>query len=89
MIKKFSRQLAAMLVLLAVTLPIYALPKASSVPGGIALIPLGAVSNQQMAPLAWLGEQPVWVVAEKDQWVAVVGLAACRTYRSREIMTYA
>ena len=75
MIKKFSRQLAAVLVLLAVTLPIYALPKASSVPGGIALIPLGKVSNQQMAPLAWLGEQPVWVTAEKGQWVAVVGLA--------------
>ena len=64
-----------MLALLAVTSPIYALPKAANVPGGIALIPLGAVSNQKMAPLAWLGEQPVWVTAEKGQWVAVVGLA--------------
>ncbi len=49
-----------------------ALPKASNVPGGIAIIPLGKVADAQ--PQAWLGEQPVLVTADKGKWYAVVGL---------------
>lgn len=52
-----------------------ALPRAASVPGGIALLPLGPAHAGQPAPRAWLGEQPVLVTAEKQRWIAVVGLA--------------
>jgi murein DD-endopeptidase MepM/ murein hydrolase activator NlpD len=58
-------------------LPLYAhaaLPQASNVPGGVALIPLGAVAKNAQPPQAWLGEQPVLVVPEKGKWYAVVGL---------------
>jgi murein DD-endopeptidase MepM/ murein hydrolase activator NlpD len=51
------------------------LPRASSVPGGVAVIPLGSVSSNIIPPRAWLGEQPVLVSAEGDRWYAVVGLA--------------
>lgn len=47
------------------------LPQASSVPGGIALIPLGSAAGK---PQAWLGEQQVLVASDRGQWVAVVGL---------------
>ncbi len=68
---------ALLLLALASALPAVAnaLPKASSVPGGIAVIPLGPASANLTAPAAWLGEQAVWVTADKGQWVAVVGLA--------------
>jgi len=52
-----------------------ALPKALSVPGGIALVRLGAVTTPSDAPRAWLGDQPVLVASENGQWTAVVGLA--------------
>jgi murein DD-endopeptidase MepM/ murein hydrolase activator NlpD len=68
------RCLAAAL-LLGLRLPAQALPTAASVPGGVALIRLGAVSGDAVAPRARFGEQPVWVAADKGQWFAVVGLA--------------
>lgn len=48
------------------------LPQASSVPGGIALIPLGSAASK---PQAWLGEQQVLVASDRGRWVAVVGLS--------------
>ncbi|OHC88194.1 MAG: peptidase M23, partial [Sideroxydans sp. RIFOXYB12_FULL_59_6] len=51
-----------------------ALPQASNVPGGVALIPLGKVVANPQPPQAWLGEQPVLVTADKGKWFAVVGL---------------
>ena len=52
-----------------------ALPTASNVPGGVALIGLGATASNEAPPRAWLGEQQVLVAAENGQWTAVVGLA--------------
>lgn len=63
------------LLLLAFSLPAHAsLPQASNVPGGVALIPLGAVVENAQPPQAWLGEQPILVTADKGKWYAVVGL---------------
>ncbi|HEY5994810.1 MAG TPA: peptidoglycan DD-metalloendopeptidase family protein [Gallionellaceae bacterium] len=50
------------------------LPRASSVPGGIAIIPLGSVAAGANKPQAWFSEQPVLVTSDQNQWVAVVGL---------------
>ena len=52
-----------------------ALPTASNVPGGVALIGLGATASNEGPPRAWLGERQVLVAAENGQWTAVVGLA--------------
>ena len=68
------RSLAAAL-LLGLTFTAQALPTASNVPGGVALIKLGAVSAGSIAPRARFGEQRVWVSAQNGQWLAVVGLA--------------
>ena len=51
-----------------------ALPKAAPVPGGVALIKLGAVSTQANTPQVWFGDRRVLVSADAGQWVAVVGL---------------
>jgi murein DD-endopeptidase MepM/ murein hydrolase activator NlpD len=48
-----------------------AVPRAASVPGGVARVPLGA---GDVAPLAWLGEQRVLVLREGAEWVALVGI---------------
>ena len=76
------------LTLLALTAPVLAhagLPQSSSVPGGVALIPLGTLASSTAAPQAWLGEQPVLVSAEGDRWVAVVGLALDTPAGSHEL----
>ena len=68
--------LCSVQLVLALALPSLAgagLPRAASVPGGVALVYLGPVSAR--LPRAWLGEQQVLVAAEGGQWVAVVGLA--------------
>ena len=70
-----SRRLAAALLFLALPGIVLALPRASSVPGGIALIKLGALSGSTSPPRAWFGEQRVLVTSEDGQWVAVLGLA--------------
>jgi murein DD-endopeptidase MepM/ murein hydrolase activator NlpD len=69
------RLTAALLLALAFPASVEALPRASSVPGGVALIRLGAVSTRGDPPRAWLGDQAVLVAAENGQWIAVVGLA--------------
>jgi len=64
------------LLLLALPVLAYAsLPQSSNVPGGVAVVPLGAVVTGANAPQAWLGNQPVLVTADDNQWYAVVGLA--------------
>ncbi len=72
-----TRQILATLVLLTLAIAeiAHALPRASNVPGGIALIRLGVVSSNENPPRAWLGDQQVLVSADDGHWVAVVGLA--------------
>ena len=65
-----TRQLSILLLLLTPGL-CAALPAESRVPGGIALIDLGATPR---APQAWLEEQPVWVAKQGGRWIAVVGI---------------
>ncbi len=63
--------------LLLTALPLLAhasLPEASSVPGGIAVVPLGSATAITTRPQTWLGGQPVLVTSDHDQWYAVVGL---------------
>lgn len=68
-------RLCLKLCLLLLALPAHAaLPQSSNVPGGVALVPLGAVVQNAQPPQAWLGEQPVLVVPDKGKWYAVVGL---------------
>ena len=50
------------------------LPEASSVPGGVAVIPLGSVAAGADIPQTWMGDQPVLVTADHGLWYAVVGL---------------
>jgi murein DD-endopeptidase MepM/ murein hydrolase activator NlpD len=50
------------------------LPLSSSVPGGVAVIPLGSVSSVADTPQTWLGNRPVLVTTDHDEWYAVVGL---------------
>ncbi|MDP2759572.1 MAG: peptidoglycan DD-metalloendopeptidase family protein [Sideroxyarcus sp.] len=64
-------------ILLFLALPLFAhaaLPQASNVPGGVAIIPLGAIVADVQPPRAWLGEQPILVTSDKGKWFAVVGL---------------
>lgn len=74
--------------LLALALPQLAhagLPRASNVPGGVAVIALGALENGRSPPQAWLGEQPVLVTVDDERWYAVVGLALDSASGSHEL----
>ena len=61
------------------------LPKSSSVPGGVAIVPLGSTSTIADKPQSWLGEQPVLVTSDHEQWYAVVGLPLSMTPGSHEL----
>ena len=74
-LRKVWCAIAVFLLALALPFPALALPEESRVPGGIALVRLGAVSLNSAKPRVWLGEQPVWVSANNGPGVAVVGLA--------------
>jgi murein DD-endopeptidase MepM/ murein hydrolase activator NlpD len=76
------------LALLLLAWPLLAhagLPVASSVPGGVALVPLGNASTVVQRPQAWLGEQPILVASDHGQWYAVVGLALDMAPGSHEL----
>ncbi|MBK8890418.1 MAG: peptidoglycan DD-metalloendopeptidase family protein [Dechloromonas sp.] len=60
------------LLALALAAPAFALPDNSPVPGGVAVIDLGPVS--QSAPTARWGEQALAVVADKGRWFALFGI---------------
>ncbi len=63
------------LFILALPILAYAsLPLSSNVPGGVALVPLGSVVTGAEKPQTWLGNQPVLVTSDHEQWYAVVGL---------------
>lgn len=49
-----------------------ALPRASAVPGGIAIVSLGAASDK---PSAWFGNKQAMVKPVDNGWVALVGLS--------------
>jgi len=51
-----------------------ALPRASSVPGGVAVIALGSTLTSQNRPQASFYGAPVLVTSDNNQWYAVVGL---------------
>lgn len=52
-----------------------AIPQSSKVPGGVAVIPLDAVSTNKAPPQAWMNDRSVFVAEHEGQWVAVIGLA--------------
>lgn len=51
------------------------LPRASAVPGGIAIVKIADASNQTVAPLVRLDGNLVWVAKQNGAWLAVAGLA--------------
>lgn len=62
-----------LIVCFAPCLAFAALPRASAVPGGIVVLPLGPAD--QPAPTAQFQDTPVLVIQHKSQWQAVVGIA--------------
>jgi len=50
----------------------YALPQHSAVPGGVAVVPLKVKTTR--TPTVHYRQRRVMVIAEKDQWLAVVGI---------------
>jgi len=52
------------------------LPTEARIPGGVALIPLGAGTQR---PRAWKGEVPVLVVGDASAWTAVLGIPLSAT----------
>jgi murein DD-endopeptidase MepM/ murein hydrolase activator NlpD len=52
--------------------PAGAWPRASQVPGGVALLPLGPAVQR---PLAYTGEVPLLVLGDASGWTALVGIA--------------
>ncbi|HEY6095286.1 MAG TPA: peptidoglycan DD-metalloendopeptidase family protein [Gallionellaceae bacterium] len=67
--------LRSSLFILALPLLAHAsLPQSSSVPGGVAVVPLGSAAASASKPQTWLDKQPVLVTSDHDQWYAVVGL---------------
>ncbi len=73
MSRRFRSTILAALLVIG-TASALALPLASNVPGGIALVPLGTILDTPDPPQAWLGDQPVWVARDNGHWVAVVGV---------------
>ncbi len=61
------------------------LPQSSSVPGGIAIVPLGSALTGDNKPQAWFGDQPVLITFDHNQWYAVVGLSLDMTPGPHEL----
>lgn len=64
--------LPASLLAQATSSPAEAWPRASQVPGGVALLPLGPAAQR---PLAYAGETPLLVLGDAQEWTALVGIA--------------
>jgi murein DD-endopeptidase MepM/ murein hydrolase activator NlpD len=60
-----------------------ALPEAAAVPGGVAIVELGAAGAR---PGATFGGRPVMVLARGDAWVAVVGIALAADPKQRQAL---
>jgi murein DD-endopeptidase MepM/ murein hydrolase activator NlpD len=74
--------------LFVLVLPLLAhasLPESSNVPGGVAIVPLGSTLTATDKPQTWLGDQPVLVTSDHDQWYAVVGLPLDMSPGSHEL----
>jgi len=56
--------------------PASAWPRASQVPGGVALLPLGPAAQR---PRAYAGEVPLLVLGDATEWTALVGIALSAT----------
>jgi murein DD-endopeptidase MepM/ murein hydrolase activator NlpD len=61
-----------------------ALPDAAPVPGGVAIVELGAAATR---PSAVFDGKPVMVIAQADAWVAVVGIALGADPKQRHAVT--
>lgn len=64
----------SLILLLLLPLGVAAAPRHSVVPGGVAVVPLGAVVAQQPPPTAHFGQQRLLVYAEQGQWQALLGI---------------
>ncbi len=76
------------LILFVLSFPLVAyagLPQSSNVPGGVAIVPLASTSTSTSKPQAWLGDRPVLVTSDHEQWFAVVGLALITSPGSHEL----
>ncbi len=76
------------LILFVLAFPLLAyagLPQSSNVPGGVAIVPLVSTSTSTSKPQAWLGDRPVLVTSDHEQWFAVVGLALTTSPGSHEL----
>jgi murein DD-endopeptidase MepM/ murein hydrolase activator NlpD len=63
------------------------LPRAAAVPGGIAIVELGAAA---LRPSATIGGRPVMVLAKPEQegfWIAVVGIGLAADPKQRQTLT--
>lgn len=69
-----SQRLVFLFMLVLVQPAFATLPQASSVPGGVAIIPLAKIKGNASKPQATFEKQDVLVTADHDQWLAVVGL---------------
>ena len=76
------------LILFVFAFPLVAyagLPQSTNVPGGVAVVLLVSTSTSTSKPQAWLGDRPVLVTSDHDQWFAVVGLALITSPGSHEL----
>jgi murein DD-endopeptidase MepM/ murein hydrolase activator NlpD len=60
-----------------------ALPQAAAVPGGVAIVELGAAATR---PSATFGGRPVMVLAQGGAWIAVVGIGLAADARQRQTL---
>lgn len=80
-----SRQCLRFCLLALPLLAHASLPESADVPGGIAIVPLVSIATSPTAPLTWLGDQPVLVTSDHNEWYAVVGLSLDMTPGPHEL----
>ena len=79
-------KLAWLLLAMALAAPAFAVPENTPVPGGVAVIDLGPVS--QPIPTARWGEQALAVVADGGRWFALFGIPLDTVPGEREISVF-